>query len=128
CEIAHSVSPDRSAAILEATVARALARAGCLVAEVDFIVSGLDEESACEAGAERHVIERLSAHHPPTHLPMREVAGECFSANTALQLIAAGLLLEQAGAGHTAVVIGMSKEGNLGCAVLRSGEKDDADA
>jgi 3-oxoacyl-[acyl-carrier-protein] synthase II len=128
CEIAHSVSPDRSAAILEAAVARALARAGCLAAEIDYIVSGLDDESAAEAGAERQVIERLFAHRPPTHLPMRQVAGECFSANTALQLIAAGLLLEQAGAGHSALVIGMSEGGNLGCAVLRSGEKGGADA
>jgi 3-oxoacyl-(acyl-carrier-protein) synthase len=127
CEIAHSASPGRSAAILEATVRRALASAGSLPMEVDYIVSGLGDEGEAEASAEREVIERLFPERAPTHVPMRHLAGECFSANTALQVIAACLLLEQAGPGHTALVTGLSEQGNLGCAVLRSGEEGGTD-
>lgn len=128
CEIAHSVAPERSAEILDATVRRALAGAGSLPTEVDYIVSGLGDEGEDEASVEREVIERLFPDRAPTHVPMRHLAGECFSANTALQLIAACLLLEQEGPGHTALVTGISEQGNLGCAVLRSSAEGGTDA
>jgi 3-oxoacyl-[acyl-carrier-protein] synthase II len=123
CEIAHSASPDRTVEILQASVDRALARAGCLPAQIDYVVSGLGDEREGDASAEHAVIERLFAGCMPAHVPMRHVAGECFSANTALQLVAACLLLEQAGPGRTALVTGVSEQGNLGCAVIRTGEE-----
>jgi len=120
CELGHSDSPHRSSETMEQMVGRSLERAGCLSAEVDYIVSGLGDERESEPSAEKQVINRLFANCATVHVPMRHVAGECFSANTALQLVAACLLLEQAGPGHTALVTGISEQRNLGCAVLQT--------
>jgi acetyl-CoA acetyltransferase len=123
CELGHAGNRGRAADILEDMIRRALERAGCFAAEIDYVVSGLGERCESEPGPERQVLERMFANGAAVHVPMRYVAGECFSANAALQLAAACVLLEQAGAGRTALVTGMSDQGNLGCAVLHTGRK-----
>jgi 3-oxoacyl-[acyl-carrier-protein] synthase II len=117
CEIAHSPSPERAQEIFLATLDRALGSARCASTDIDYVVCGLDAHGD---SAERRSLQRLFAACTPTQVPMRQLVGECFSANTALQLVAACLLLEQAGPGHTALVTGLSEHGNLGCAVLRT--------
>lgn len=109
---------SRPATGLATRIERALRRSGVGASEVDVVCLGGVQPGI--ARVERRAVT-LALGGVPASTRIAEVVGECFSAAGGLQV--AGLLARWSGGGHpeerVALVTGVGRDGNAGCAVLR---------
>jgi 3-oxoacyl-[acyl-carrier-protein] synthase II len=115
-----AVEPRESVADgLARLIRRALVRSGVTEDEVD-VVSAAGSALSGAGRAERRAVRRALGRTPVT-TAVTELVGDCFSATGAFQVT--GLLARWTDGGHpherVALLTGVARDGNIGCAVLR---------
>ncbi|MFD6886276.1 beta-ketoacyl synthase N-terminal-like domain-containing protein [Streptomyces sp. NPDC059957] len=110
------------AGALTGCIARALARSGVQAGEVGLVALGATGLAGLE-GAERRGVQRALGGPGAAELRVKDVTGEAYSANGALQLAAvlAHWQGTPAGAGRVALITGVGHDGNVACLVVRDG-------
>ncbi|MFF9036693.1 beta-ketoacyl synthase N-terminal-like domain-containing protein [Streptomyces sp. NPDC014892] len=104
-------------------VNRALARGGVDASEISLVAPGGTGLSVLE-GAERRALTRVLAGRAVEQVRVKDVTGEAYSADGALQLAAvlAHWRDTPADSRRVALVTGLGHDGNVGCLVVREGD------
>ncbi|MEE1756663.1 beta-ketoacyl synthase N-terminal-like domain-containing protein [Streptomyces sp. SP18CS02] len=124
CETAfvpEGVRPGLTGALADC-IDRALRRSGVDASEVALVAPGADGLIALE-GAEQRALRRVLGDREVEEVRVKDVVGEAYSADGALQ-VAAVLAHWQgtpADGGRIALVTGLGHDGNVACLVLRDG-------
>jgi 3-oxoacyl-[acyl-carrier-protein] synthase II len=121
CEVGFSgplKRHPRVAELLARCIDRALARSGVTPDEVAVVAPGATGIVGLARAEELAVTRALGREVPQVRV--KEVTGECFSANGALQL--AAVLASPAPAGSVGLVLSVGHDGGIGCLVIRRGE------
>lgn len=119
--VPEGVRPGLAGALADC-IARALARSGVQASEVGLVALGATGLAGLE-GAERRGVRRALGAHEAAELRVKDVTGEAYSANGALQLAAVLAHWQGAPAGiaRTALITGVGHDGNVACLVVRDG-------